>query len=96
MIGQQAESRPGNVIVQTTNHQGRSLDDIADSTVARLISIAESADPVIRQQAEAYRDNMRILIRNALDQAVQSDRTTLNAHLRKAGLDEIANSIRRF
>lgn len=94
MIGLDGKLSPGLVTVKTTDNRGQTVDEIAERCVNRIVSISSTADPIIRQQAEAYKDSIRTLIRAYMQEAVMSDRTTLSAKLRSMGLDEIANMLR--
>jgi hypothetical protein len=44
---------------------------------------------VIREQAEAFKNNLRVVLIQYLQQAVRSDRTTIANRLREAGYPEL-------
>jgi hypothetical protein len=44
---------------------------------------------VIRDQAEAFKNNLRVVLIQYLQQAVRSDRTTIANRLREAGHPEL-------
>lgn len=86
----------GPVTVKTTDSRGFTPDELAEDVVNRIIYVADTAHPEIRQQAVAFRDRLHPLIRNAMQQAISSDRTTLAAQLREAGQYEAANIVGKF
>jgi hypothetical protein len=77
MFNVAVETTVGQVNVQTTCNRGFTSEEIALNAVAKIISISETADPVIKAQAEAFKERMYWVIVAACDQAMKSDRTTL-------------------
>jgi len=51
--------------------------------------VSKDANPLIRDQAEAFKESIRGVIEFYLKQAVQSDRTTLANRLREAGHSDL-------
>jgi len=91
-----AESMIGSVSVSTTQNRGFSPEEVAGRCVDKIISISEDADPVIRSQALAYKENMKKLIAFYMKEAINSDRTTLFNALSEAGQKDLAEVIRRL
>ena len=83
----------GPVIVKTTENRGFTPDELTDDVLSRIIYVADTAPPEIRDQAIAFRERLRPVIRNAMAQAVRSDRTTLAAKLAEAGQHEAAQIV---
>lgn len=83
----------GPIIVKTTSHRGFTPEELSESAVDKIVHIADTAPPVIRDQAIAFRERVRIVMVTAMKQAIVSDRTTLAAKLREAGQHEAANII---
>jgi hypothetical protein len=86
----------GTVKVFTSNEGGHSPEVMADMAMNKIITINEKAPPPIRDQAMAYRDNVRNVILYYLQQMAQSERTTIWALLRKQGHEDMAEIIRRL
>lgn len=86
----------GSVGVSTTQNRGFTVEELAEQCADKLISIADSSDPVIQQQARAFRENMVKVLILYLDQAVQSDRTTVYNAINEAGQPQLAKIIRRL
>ncbi len=87
---------PGEVNVQTTQERGHNTQELSTNAVNKIISIADTADPVIRQQAQAFKERMFYVIFHTLNQAVESDRTTLYNQLKKQGHDDMAEILRKL
>jgi hypothetical protein len=86
----------GTFEVQTTQERGHTPEELAINAVQKIISISDTADPVIKQQAEAFRERMFYVIVHTLNQAVKSDRTTLYNEFKKQGHDDVAEILRKL
>ena len=82
------------VDVHTTSGRGFTPEEIAERCADKIIHISDSADPVIQQQARAFRKRLVKVVENALKEAVQSDRTTVYNALNDAGQPQLAELIR--
>tara|TARA_R110001592_G_C13184719_1_gene751467 strand:+ start:3339 stop:3629 length:291 start_codon:yes stop_codon:yes gene_type:complete len=87
---------PGIVEVQTTQHRGFTPEEVADRCLTKLLNVSDTAPSVIRDQAIAYKENMRAVIVFYMKEAVQSDRTTVGNALLDAGHKDLAEMIRRL
>jgi len=91
------ESNMGDVVVKTTENRGFSPEELAERATERIVSISPTVeDPIVRQQAEAFRSKIYHIILEILKQAVVSDRTTLYNDFMKQGHDDMANILRRL
>ena len=68
MFDLEVKMEPGSINVQTTSERGHTSEELAANAVAKIINIADSADPVLRQQAEMFRERMFHVIVHALNQ----------------------------
>ena len=84
------------VEVATTQNRGFTPEEIASRCVDRIISISDQANPVLQQQAHAFKDNMEEVIADYMRQAISSDRTTVYNSLLDAGQPKLAELIRRL
>ena len=82
--------------VRTTTGRGFTPEEFATQAAARIVSVADTAHPAIRDQAIAYRVVIEKLLTEYLKQAVRSDRTTVYNTLKEAGHPELAELIRRL
>jgi hypothetical protein len=86
----------GQVQVFTSNNTGHSPEQIADMAMNKIMVINEKAPPPIKDQAVAYRNNIRDIIVYYLKQMAKSERTTIWALLKKQGHADMADIIRRL
>lgn len=86
----------GPVIVKTTSNRGFTPAELTEDVISKIIHVADTAHPEIREQAIAFRERLRPIICGAMTQAVKSDRTTLAARLTEVGQHEAAKIIGRL
>ena len=89
MIDNQGNVLEGDVSVLTTQGRGFTPEEIADRALAKIMYVSKDANPLIRDQAEAFKESIRGVIEFYLKQAVQSDRTTLANRMREAGHSDL-------
>ena len=90
------KSEIGNVGVQTTSNRGFSPEEVARDCADRIISISATADPVLRQQAVAFKDGIDKTVLYYMRQAAKSERTNIYNELLNAGEESLAEKIRRL
>lgn len=79
----------GDVKVYTTQNRGFTPEEIAERAIEKIIFVGKDSHPVIRDQAEAFKKHIYHVLVQSLEQAVQSDRTTIAQRLRDAGHTEL-------
>ncbi len=79
----------GDIKVMGVSGRGFTPEELADNALDRIISISASADPVIRQQAEAFRNQIRAVLISYGNQCIKSNNTTLTNRFRDAGHPEL-------
>lgn len=84
------------VNVHTTSGRGFTPEEVAERCVERLISISDTADPALKEQARAFKKQSHQLIAYYMREAIRSDRTTIYNALKDAGHPELAEAIRRL
>ena len=84
------------VAVHTTNNRGFTPEEVAGRCVDRLMSVSETAHPLIRDQAKAFKADMGKVVAHYMREAISSDRTTIYNALIEAGHPELADAIRRL
>ena len=87
---------PGIVEIQTSNHRGFTPEEVAERCLNKLLSVSDTAPPAIRDQAVAFKDHLRAVLVFYMNEAVQSDRTTVGNALLDAGHKDLAELIRRL
>lgn len=79
----------GGISVQSTSGRGFTPEEVAERALNKLIYVGDNVDPVIRDQALAYRDKLRQILVHYMREAIQSDRTTLANKFKQAGHSEL-------
>lgn len=86
----------GSVMVNTTSNSGFPIEYWADRLLEKLIQVSDSAIPEIKDQANAFKAQIRPAILFYMSQAVNSDRTTLAAKLKESGHIDVAEFIHKL
>jgi hypothetical protein len=84
------------VEVRTTSGRGFSAEEHAASCADKIVSVADSAHPAIRDQARAYKTQVTSVVSRCITEAIASDRTTVYNALNQAGHPDLADLIRRL
>jgi hypothetical protein len=79
----------GQITAKSVSGRGFTPEEVADMALEKIMYVGESSHPVIRDQAEAFRDQIRIVLVRYMKQAVASHNTTLANKLRDAGHPEL-------
>lgn len=77
------------ITVQATSGRGFTPEEVAERALDKIIYVGENVDPVIRDQALAYRDNLRKVLVYYMHEAVRSNKTTLVNKFKNAGHPEL-------
>lgn len=84
------------VDVKTTENRGFTPEEVAERCADKIISISDSANPVIRDQARAFKKHLIKVLSLYMREAIKSDRTTVYNALCDAGQKDLAELIRRL
>jgi len=79
----------GVVRASAVSGRGFTPEELAESAVDKIIYIGKSSDPVIRAQAEAYREQIKTVLVASMHQAIKSNHTTLANRFRASGHPEL-------
>ena len=79
----------GNFTVNTVSGRGFTAEEMAEQILNKIIYVGVNAHPVIREQAEAFKNQIRGVLVEGIKQAIRSDRTTLANQFRAAGHSEL-------
>ena len=96
MFRMSVESNIGDVVVKTTEHRGLSPEELAERAVEQIVSVSDSVDPIVKQQAEAFKSRIYHVGLGIIKQAVRSDRTTLVNEFIQQGHSDVADILRRL
>lgn len=84
-----ADGEIGTLLVQTSEGRGFTPEEVAERALDKIMYVGENAPPVIKDQALAFRDQLRGVLVYYMHEAVKSDRTTLALKLKQAGHPEL-------
>lgn len=79
----------GCALVKTTVNRGFTPEEIAERALDKIIHVGENAPPVVRDQALAYRNQLRGVLVYYLHEAIKSNHTTLANKFVQAGHPEL-------
>ena len=96
MIGSLGEVEVGSVGVHTTHQRGIAPEEVASRCADKIVSVTENANPLIREQANAFKQNIQKVIEFYVRQGINGYKTDLYNEALKAGDDGLANIIRRL
>ena len=86
----------GDALVFTSNNKGHSPEQMAEMALNKIMSVSDSAPPVIRDQAYAHRQRLKEVLVFYMNRMCQSERTTMWALLTQQGHSDMAEIIRRL
>ena len=86
----------GIIEVHTTNEGGHSPEFWAQLCIDRIIQTSEDAPEQIQEQVKTYKDNITKVIEQYMQNAIKSDRITINNKLDKEGLTQASDLIRKL
>jgi len=87
------QAEVGEVKAYTTSGRGLNVEELADLALRKIINIADTTPPAIREQVLQFKENLRAVLIRYMHQAITSDRTTLYNNLRGAGYPEVADIV---
>ncbi len=79
----------GNVMVMATEGRGFTPEEIAERALDKIIYVGSHTHPAIRDQAEAFKDNIRQVLVQYMHEAVRSHNVTLVNKFKQAGHPEL-------
>ena len=81
--------------VVTTENRGFTPEELAQRAADKIISIGDQSHPVIREQAQAFKQHIEAVIKVYLREAVTQDRVTLANRLREAGYPDLVTLLEK-
>ena len=79
----------GDIKAASVSGRGFTPEEIAEQALNKIVSIGGNCHPVIRDQAEAFKNEIRGVLIHYMRQAVRSNHTTLANRFRAAGHPEL-------
>ena len=96
MIKDEIGFQLGQVMVSTTENKGHDAEFWAEQVTKKIVGISAQADPVVRQQAEAFKNQVYTLILIGIKNAIASDRVTIRGLLASQGHEDMANIVKQL
>jgi hypothetical protein len=84
-----AQAETGILEVMTTNNRGFTPEELANNALDKILYVGETTHPVIKEQAIAFREQIRHILVHYMHQAIKSDRTTLANTFKTSGHPEL-------
>jgi hypothetical protein len=75
----------GEIRAISVSGRGFTPEEVAEMALEKIVYIGENSHPVIRDQAEAFKTQIRSVLIRYMRQAVESHNTTLANRFREAG-----------
>jgi hypothetical protein len=79
----------GNVSVITTNNRGKTVEEIAEYAIEKIMYIGDKSPQYIRDQAYTYKKEIKELLICYMKEAIKSDRKKIAILLENAGYSEL-------
>ena len=86
----------GDLGVKTTHGRGHTVEEIAEMTTNKLISVSDTAPGPIKAQAHAFKNKCRMIITYYMKEAIKNHICTICNQLEAQGHKDLANIIRRL
>ena len=86
----------GIIEVHTTEEGGHPIEFWSNLCIERIVQVSEEAPEEVQNQVKEYKDNIQKVIEQYMQNAIKSDRITINNQLDKAGLKEASDLIRKL
>lgn len=89
MISVEGANVISGIQVATKDYGGFTPEEIAERALDKIISVGDNSHPLVREQAIAFRNHIRVVLIHYMKEAVKFDRVTLANRLREAGHPEL-------
>ncbi len=94
MFAAGAGASVGNIELRITNGRTKTAEEWADEVADKVIFIADTAAPAIRDQAQAFKDQIRHVVAANVAAAVREERAACAALAEREGATLAARVIR--
>lgn len=76
-------------VITSEEGKGHTPEQVAEMALAKIIHVGEDAYPLIKEQAEAYKHNIRNVLVQYMKKAIKSNHTTIANRMREAGHSDL-------
>ena len=96
MFVESAQAGTYRVDVETSNNGGHPPEFWAKRAADRIVQVADTAHPAIREQALAYKAAIEVVVLEHINRAIKCDRSTVSYLVSEAGHPTLAEHLRRL
>ncbi len=89
MISANGAMQIGDIALATVSDRGFTPEELAERALDKIIHVGGNSHPLIQEQANAFRDQIRGVLVEYMKQAIRSNHTTLANRFRDAGHPEL-------
>ncbi len=93
-VGTSAGVTPVNVM--TSDEGGLTSEQITELALDKIVRVADTAPPAIRDQAQAFKENIREVVFHYIELSRREERATMAQRLSKSGNQQLADLVRRL
>ena len=93
MFSVEAGSAIGEPVEVTTDNRGMNAEEWADLAVNKIIGVAVNSSPLVREQAMAYKNVIRMLLVSYFAKVAASERSTIRVFLEQEGYSDLARRL---
>ena len=86
----------GTAEVRATQNRGFTAEELTEMCLTKMLYVADGAPPVIKEQALAFRDDIRGVLLYYIRQAQRSQNTSIYNVLMQAGQHDTAEVLRKL
>jgi hypothetical protein len=96
MVSVESGIQVTNVNVMTSDEGGHTNEQIAELAMDKILRVSDTAPPAIKDQANAFKENIRSVVLHYIELARREERATIARKMAKAGQNEMADLVRRI
>jgi hypothetical protein len=96
MVSVESGIQVATVNVMTSDEGGHTNEQIAELAMDKILRVSDSAPPAIKDQANAFKENIRSVVLHYIELARREERATIARKMAKAGQNEMADLVRRI
>jgi hypothetical protein len=89
MIGANGAMQVGEITLVTVSDRGFTPEELAERALDRILYAGKNSHPLIQEQAEVFKNQIRGVLVEYMKQAIRSNHTTLANLFRDAGHPEL-------
>jgi len=86
----------GIIEVHTTEEGGHPIEFWSNLCIERIVQVSQEAPEEVQNQVKEYKDNIQKVIEQYMQNAIKSDRLTINNKLDKECLTQASDLIRKL